>query len=94
MNQTLQRVANVGLGSAKFQLVRQGQHPETTLIFAPSFQVYLHHPCACSIIGHIGLSGPRTPRQRRVGKFECRQQKAWLHAKTRAYPLPWPNLQY
>ncbi len=60
VNQTLQHVANVTLGSAKFWLIRQGQHPETTLIFAPPFPIYLHHPHACSIIPHIGLSSPRT----------------------------------
>ncbi len=62
MSHTLQRVANVGLGSAKFRLIRQGQHPETALVFAPLFLVYLHHPRACSIIPRIGLSGPHAPR--------------------------------
>jgi hypothetical protein len=52
-------------------LVRRGQHRETILVFAPMFPIYLHHPRACSIIQRIGLSGPRAPRQRKVGKFEC-----------------------
>ncbi len=47
---TLQHVANIDLGNAMFQLVRQGQHSRTSLVFAPSFLVYLHHPRACSII--------------------------------------------
>ncbi len=58
VNQTLQHVANVGLGSARFQLIRQGQHLETTLVFAPLFPTYLHHPRARSIIPCIGLSSP------------------------------------
>ncbi len=52
-------MANVGLGSLRFRLVRQGQHPETTLVFAPMFPIYLHHPRACSIIPCIGFFGPR-----------------------------------
>jgi hypothetical protein len=80
MSQTFQHVANFGLGSAKFQLVRRGQHPKTTLVFAPSFPVYLHHPCACSIISCIGFSSPHAPRQKRVGKFKC----CWRRVK----PLP------
>ncbi len=58
MSHTLQRVENVGLGSAKFWLIRRGQHLKIALVFAPPFPVYLHHPRACSIILRIGLSGP------------------------------------
>jgi hypothetical protein len=43
VSQTLQHVANVGLGSVKFRLLRRDQHLETTLIFAPLFLVSLHH---------------------------------------------------
>jgi hypothetical protein len=75
VSQTFQRVVNVGLGNARFQLVRQGRHPETSLLFAPLFLVYLHHPCACSIISRIGFSGPCAPRQTRAGKYECRRGK-------------------
>jgi hypothetical protein len=68
----VQHVANVGMGSARFWLVRQGQHLETILIFAPMFLVYLHHLHACSIIPRIGLSSLRAPKQKRAGKSECR----------------------
>lgn len=90
MSQTLQCLANVGLGNAKFQLIRRGQHLETTLIFAPLFLIYLHHPHTCSIIPRIGLSSPHAPKQRRVSKFGCCQQKIQVRAKRRACPLPWP----
>ncbi len=66
-------VADVGLGSVKFRLVKRSQHLEIALVFAPSFLVYLHDPRACSIIPHIGLSGPCALRQRRVGKSKCHQ---------------------
>jgi hypothetical protein len=39
VNQTLRHVAIVGLKSAKFRLIKQGQHLETALIFAPPFLV-------------------------------------------------------
>jgi len=77
MSQTFQSVANVGLGSARFWLVKQGYHLETTLIFAPPFLIYLHHLHAGSI-RHIGLFGPRAPRKRKAGKSECCQLKTNL----------------
>jgi hypothetical protein len=89
MNQTFQRMANVGLWSARFQLIKQGQHLETTLVFTPLFSIYLHHPCVCSIIPCIGLSSPRAPKQRKVGKFECRWQRIRLHTKRHVCPPPW-----
>ncbi len=54
-SQTFQHVANVGLGNAKFHLIKQGQHPKNTLVFTPPFPVYLHHPCASSIIPLLQL---------------------------------------
>ncbi len=90
MSQTLQRVGDVDLGSVGFWLVKQGQHPEIILIFTPLFLVYLHHPCACSIIPRVGLSGPRAPKQKRASKFECRRQIAWLHAKRHVCLPLWP----
>jgi hypothetical protein len=45
---------------------------------------------ACSIIPCIGLFGPRAPRERRVGKFECCRRKIWPHARRHACLLPWP----
>jgi hypothetical protein len=64
VSQTLQHVAIVGLGSARFWLLGQGQHLEIALVFAPLFLVYLHHPRACSIIPHIGFLVP-APLDRR-----------------------------
>jgi len=90
VNQTFQRLANVGLGSAKFWLIRRGRHPETTLIFAISFLVYLHHPHACSIIPRIGLSSPHAPRQRKARKSKCCRQRVQLHTKRHVCLLPWP----
>jgi len=86
VSQTLQHVANVGLGNARFRLVKRGQHLETTIVFAPPFLVYLHHPHACSIIPRIGLFSPHTPKQRRVCKFECRRRRVRMCA----YLSPWP----
>jgi hypothetical protein len=45
MNHTLQCVANIGLGSAKFRLIRSSQHPKIALVFAPHFQfIYVATP--------------------------------------------------
>ncbi len=71
LSQTFQHVAIVGLRSARFRLIEQGQHLEITLVFAPLFPIYLHHPRACSIIPHIGLCGPCGLRYRRASKSKC-----------------------
>jgi hypothetical protein len=57
MRETFQHVTNVDLENVRFRLIRQGQHPETTLVFAPLFPIYLHHPRACSIIPCISVFG-------------------------------------
>jgi hypothetical protein len=98
VSQTFQRLANVGLGSVRFRLIKQGQHPETTLIFTTPFLIYLHHPRACSIIPRIGLASPRAPN--RVGRtnlsaideeFSC-APKGTL-ARCLGLFEQWPHLQ-
>ncbi len=65
-------------------------HPETVLLFAPLFLVYLHHPRACSIIPRIGLSSPHAPRQKRVGKSKCHRWRVWLRTRRHTCSLLWP----
>jgi hypothetical protein len=88
VSHTLQHVAIVGLGSAKFWLIKRGQRPETIIVFALPFLVYLHYPRACSIILHIGLSAPHTLR--RAGKFKCRWRRVRLRARRCVCLPPWP----
>jgi hypothetical protein len=90
VSQTLQRMANVDLGSVRFRLIKRGQHLELVIIFASLFLVYLHHPRACSIIPRIRLFGPSAPRERSVGKSECHWWRTWLRARMCTCSSPSP----
>jgi hypothetical protein len=90
-------VANVGLGNVKFRLIGCGQHLETTLVFAPSFLVYLHHPHACSIIPCVVFLVLAPPNRRRWANLSVVNEKFGYMSKGMfAYCLglleQWPQL--